>query len=90
MVDLAQPAPARLDAWKPAAAMAGALLAVGAGLSLLGVARLPGVQNFFIVFASLLIEAVPFILLVAAVSALIEVFVPARAFDRLARLPRQL
>jgi uncharacterized membrane protein YraQ (UPF0718 family) len=48
------------------------------------------VQNFFLVFGSLLIEAVPFVLLGAVVSAAIEVFVPARAFERLAGLPRPL
>jgi uncharacterized membrane protein YraQ (UPF0718 family) len=37
-----------------------------------------------------LIEAVPFILLGAVVSALIEVFVPTRYFTRLSRLPRGL
>ena len=55
-----------------------------------GPARLPGVQNFVLVFGSLLIEAVPFILLGAAVSAGIEVFVPSTAFERLALLPRPL
>lgn len=55
-----------------------------------GPARLPGVQNFVLVFGSLLIEAVPFILLGAAVSAGIEVFVPSSAFERLALLPRPL
>src|SRR5688500_4132657 len=52
-----------------------------------GVAAL---RNFLIVFASLLVEALPFIVLGAAVSALIEVFVPASVFARLARLPRGL
>jgi uncharacterized membrane protein YraQ (UPF0718 family) len=55
-----------------------------------GPARLPGVQNFVLVFGSLLIEAVPFILLGAVVSAGIEVFVPSSAFERLALLPRPL
>lgn len=55
-----------------------------------GPARLPGVQNFMLVFGSLLIEAIPFILLGAVVSAGIEVFVPSSAFERLARLPGPL
>ena len=55
-----------------------------------GPARLPGVQNFVLIFGSLLIEAVPFILLGATVSAGIEVFVPSRAFERLATLPKPL
>ncbi len=48
------------------------------------------VRTFLLVFGSLLVEAFPFILLGAAVSALIEVFVPGSVFTRLARLPRGL
>lgn len=68
-----------------------------AGLALAAVAlrvvepdRVAWLQNFLIVFAALLIEALPFVLLGAFVSALIEVFVPASAFTKLARLPRVL
>jgi uncharacterized protein len=50
----------------------------------------PAAQSFLLVFGSLLIEAVPFILLGALVSAGIEVFVPQGWFDRLARLPGPL
>ena len=68
------------------AALAGAVLLArflsGSGI---GAAR-----TFLLVFGSLLVEALPFILLGAAVSALIEVFVPASVFARLARLPRGL
>lgn len=52
-----------------------------------GIAR---VQDFILVFSSLLIEAVPFVLLGALVSASIEVFVPPSAFEKIARLPRPL
>jgi uncharacterized membrane protein YraQ (UPF0718 family) len=45
-------------------------------------------RNLFIVFGSLLIEAMPFVALGALVSALIEVFVPASTFAKLASLPR--
>ncbi|HXF36495.1 MAG TPA: permease [Actinomycetota bacterium] len=68
----------------------GALTALGVGLRLLDPGRVAWVQNFLIVFGGLLIEAVPFVLLGALVSAAIEVFVPATAFERLARLPRPL
>ncbi|MGH2674352.1 MAG: permease [Actinomycetota bacterium] len=68
------------------ATLAGAALLArilsGAGI---GAAR-----TFLLVFGSLLVEALPFILLGAAVSALIEVFVPSSVFTRLARLPRGL
>ena len=48
------------------------------------------VRNFLIVLGSLLVEAMPFIVLGAFVSAAIEVFVPASAFEKIARLPRGL
>src|SRR5919106_5588359 len=59
-------------------------------LRLLNATGIPALQNFLLVFGSLLIEAMPFILLGAAVSAFIEVFVPASFFARVARLPKAL
>ena len=53
-------------------------------------ADLPWLRNLMIVFGSLLVEAMPFILLGATVSAAIEVLVPATAFARIALLPRGL
>ena len=55
-----------------------------------GLGHVAWLQNLLIVFASLLMEAMPFILLGAAVSAAIEVLVPASAFERLGRLPKAL
>jgi uncharacterized membrane protein YraQ (UPF0718 family) len=52
--------------------------------------RLAWLQNLTIVFGSLIVEATPFILLGAFVSAAIEVFVPTSTFARLATLPRSL
>lgn len=90
MVDLARPAPARTEQWRT-------LFLLGTGLALLALllravdpGRIAGVQNFIIIFGSLLIEAVPFILMGAVVSATIEIFVPARVFDRMANLPKPL
>jgi uncharacterized membrane protein YraQ (UPF0718 family) len=48
------------------------------------------VETFVLVFTSIVVEALPFILLGALVSAAIEVYVPDRAFDRLTRLPTAL
>jgi hypothetical protein len=67
-----------------------ALVVAGVGLRALDAAGVAALRNFLIVFASLLVEALPFIVLGAAVSALIEVFVPASVFARLARMPRGL
>jgi uncharacterized membrane protein YraQ (UPF0718 family) len=83
-------APPRTGSLGAALPVAAGLLALGAALRIFDPTRITGVQNFLLVFSSLLIEAIPFILLGAVVSALIEVFVPPRAFERLARLPRPL
>lgn len=66
------------------------LAAAGIVLRLADPARFAWLQNFLIVLSSLLIEALPFILLGATVSAAIEIFVPSSAFARIARLPRPL
>lgn len=76
--------------WRFGAATFAGLIALGFVLSLVEPGRIAGLQNFFLIFASLLIEAIPFVLLGAFVSAAIEVFVPARVFERLALLPRPL
>jgi uncharacterized protein len=66
------------------------LAAGGVALRLLNPARFAWLQNFLIVLSSLLVEALPFVLLGALTSAAIEVFVPSSAFARIARLPRPL
>ncbi len=71
-------------------AVSAGLLVAAVGLRALDAAGVASLRNFLIIFASLLVEALPFILLGAAVSALIEVFVPASVFAKLARLPRGL
>jgi uncharacterized membrane protein YraQ (UPF0718 family) len=75
---------------QPVAVAVGALIVFALVLGLTDPARIPEVQNLLLVFGSLLIEAVPFVLLGAVVSALIEVFVPPSAFEKLALLPRPL
>jgi uncharacterized membrane protein YraQ (UPF0718 family) len=77
-------------AWRNGLLVLGALIAVGVLVRLGGGPAGPAVQNFILVFGSLLVEALPFIVLGAAVSAVIEVFVPATLFARLARLPRSV
>ena len=81
-------APAR----RPASAralllLAGALFLIVFGGRLLGLADVEAVETFVLIFTSIVVEALPFVLLGAAVSALIEVFVSDRAFARLAALP---
>jgi uncharacterized membrane protein YraQ (UPF0718 family) len=65
---------------------AGALLFVVAG-RLLSAGDAAAVETFVLIFTSLVVEALPFVLMGALVSALIEVYVPERLFARAARLP---
>jgi uncharacterized membrane protein YraQ (UPF0718 family) len=69
----------------PAAALAAVAL-----VRLTGLGRAAGIETFVLVFTSIVVEALPFILLGALVSAAIEVYVPDATFDRLARLPAAL
>ncbi len=80
----------RTRAWLGPVLVLGALAGVGLLVRTVSGAGLGAVRTFLLVFGSLLIEALPFILLGAAVSAMIEVFVPASVFVRLARLPQGL
>jgi uncharacterized protein len=55
-----------------------------------GVAESETLATFGVIFTSIVVEALPFILLGAAASAAIAVWVPARAFARVSRLPAPL
>ena len=84
-------APSEARSSRSAIATVAAVAVLGVvGVRALDAAGIAAAQNFLLVFGSLLVEALPFIVLGAAVSALIEVFVPGSAFVRLARLPRAL
>jgi uncharacterized membrane protein YraQ (UPF0718 family) len=50
----------------------------------------PAIETFLLVFSSIVIEALPFILLGALASAAIAVYVPERSLARIARLPLSL
>jgi uncharacterized protein len=95
-VDTLQPQTTAPEGGAPASSTRHAVIVVltlaGAGLALrlLDPSRFAWLQNFLIVFSSLLVEALPFILLGALASAAIEVFVPSSAFAQIARLPRPL
>jgi uncharacterized membrane protein YraQ (UPF0718 family) len=55
-----------------------------------GLDDVPQIETFVLVFASIVIEALPFILLGAAVSAFIEVFISDALVARVVRLPLAL
>jgi uncharacterized protein len=57
---------------------------------LFGLRDVDRAQTFLVIATSIVVEALPFVLLGALVSALLEVFVPDRAFAAVARLPLRL
>ncbi len=73
-----------------AAAVLGLIIALAIGARIANPERVAWVQTFFVIFGSLLVQALPFVLLGALASAAIEVFVPIGALERLAGLPRPL
>jgi hypothetical protein len=75
---------------RTALAVVGSLAALAVLLQLVEPQRFAWVQTFFIILGSLLIQAVPFVLVGALASAVIEVFVPIGTLERLAELPRPL
>lgn len=67
-----------------------ALGGVAAVLWLTGSLSVGAAANFMVVFISLLVGAVPLVMLGALVAATIGTFVPATAFERISRLPEPL
>ena len=76
--------------WRPIILTGFALVVAGLLLHATNPERVAWIQNFVLVLSALLIEAVPFVLLGALVSAAIEVFVPPRAIEKLVRMPGPL
>jgi uncharacterized membrane protein YraQ (UPF0718 family) len=85
-------APARRRPVSPrlAALMIGGLVLLGVAIRLFGPTRVDWLRAALVVFGSLVIQAIPFVLVGAAAAALIEVFVPIGAFERISSLPRPL
>ncbi|HVM34817.1 MAG TPA: permease [Actinomycetota bacterium] len=81
---LAPRRPAAVGLWTLTTAGA---VAAGIVLRMLGIAEDPTAQSFAIVFTAIVVEALPFVLLGAFVAAVLEVYVPERAFAGLGRLP---
>ena len=55
-----------------------------------GLEDIEWVRTFLVIFGSLLVQALPFVVIGALAAALVEVFVPVAALERLGRLPRPL
>ncbi len=66
------------------------LVVVVLALRASGLPDSPRIATFGLVFASIAVEALPFVLLGALVSAAVAAFVPDRTFERIGRLPRAL
>jgi len=75
---------------RTAAAIAGMLVLAALVLRVLDPGRVDWVRTFFVIFGSLLIQALPFVMLGALAAALVEVFVPIGTLEKLGRLPRPL
>jgi hypothetical protein len=75
---------------RTAASVVGVLAAVAIAMPLLDPERVAWVRTFLVIFGSLLIQALPFVLIGALASAAIEVFVPIGTLERVATLPRPL
>ena len=67
-----------------------AIVALAAGLSLFHAGNVAWLSTLLLLFSSLMIQALPFVLVGALASALIEVFVPGSVFARFAAIPRGL
>jgi uncharacterized membrane protein YraQ (UPF0718 family) len=84
------PGHARIATARTAVGVTGMLLAAALVLRLLEPGRVDWVRTFFVIFGSLLIQALPFVMLGALAAALVEVFVPIGTLERLGHLPRPL
>jgi uncharacterized membrane protein YraQ (UPF0718 family) len=76
--------------WRTALGVASFLAVAAIVLRLADPQRAAWMQTYFIIFGGLLIQALPFVLLGALASALIEVFVPVGTLEKIALLPRPL
>ena len=90
MADVVAPRPSRTASSRTGLAIAGVLAAAVVILRLSNPERVAWVRTFFVIFGSLVIQALPFVLLGALAAAIIEVFVPVGTLEKLAKLPRAL
>jgi uncharacterized protein len=80
----------RLDTRNLIFALAGTCLVIVAFGRFAGVDEVPAVGTFVLIFTSLVVEALPFVLMGALVSAIIEVYAPSRLIARASGLPLRL
>lgn len=89
MAEMATPSrPGTAASARTFATIIGALAAAGISVRLTNPERFAWIKSFFIIFGSLLVQALPFVLIGALAAAVIEVFVPIGTLEKLANLPR--
>lgn len=79
-----------LTSRKPALLLLGGIAGFLALAQLSGALNIAALSNFVVVFSSLLLQAIPLVMMGAFVAAVIGTFVPATAFARIGRLPEPL
>ena len=79
----------RKPRWLPLWLLLG-VVGFGVALYFTGSLTAAGLANFRIIFGSLILQAIPLVMMGAFVAAIIGTFVPASAFARLSRLPEPL
>jgi uncharacterized protein len=83
--------PYRIDRDSVPTSIAVGVLVASLGVAVVGraagVGQADTIQTFVLIFSSIVVEALPFILLGALVSAAFAVYVPGRFFERVGRLP---
>jgi len=82
--------PRRVADRRTVVGVAAMLVAVALVVTVGDPGRIAWVRTFFVIFGSLLIQALPFVMLGAFAAALVEVFVPIGVFEKLGALPRPL
>ncbi len=82
--------PRRMADRRTVVGVAAMLVAVALLVSVGDLGRIAWVRTFFVIFGSILIQALPFVMLGAFAAALVEVFVPIGVFEKLGALPRPL
>lgn len=75
---------------RTALVVAGAVVLAAVGVRLADPQRVAWVRTYLVIFGSLLIQALPFVMVGALAASLVEVFVPIGTLERLGRLPRPL
>jgi len=80
----------RLVGTRAALIAAGVVLLGAVAVRLVDPQRVEWVRTYLVIFGSLLVQALPFVMLGALAAALVEVFAPVGALERLGRLPRPL